>query len=281
MQEKYGQAQQETEKLRRQMEKLKKKHAMEMATMKHYLAESRLPESALEPLDYYEKNINPLPDDDINCYRVKGITVHLLPFFPEALKELPQGAAALNVAIAASHLILIRAERFAVFLVAVTGPRTALAPGLFLQFLSYILFSNDDIPKLVAEAAGEHSGISYIITAPLGLHELMVDVMNDRIKHCLSHVTGDAEECSTCADLIAKLKQSASLMGLLQKCVEKRCPSWPCFFLQRDATADPKEWPESRCLSFNRRDQVTNSLHLRFQNARFDEGHSESNGGQV
>ncbi|KAG0449248.1 hypothetical protein HPP92_027365 [Vanilla planifolia] len=65
-QEKYGQAQQETEKLRRQMEKLKKKHAMEMATMKHYLAESRLPESALEPLDYYEKNINPLPDDDMS-----------------------------------------------------------------------------------------------------------------------------------------------------------------------------------------------------------------------
>ncbi|KAG0449247.1 hypothetical protein HPP92_027364 [Vanilla planifolia] len=58
---------------------------------------------------------------------------------------------------------------------------------------------HQDIPKLVAEAAGEHSGISYIITAPLGLHELMVDVMNDRIKHCLSHVTGDAEECSTCA----------------------------------------------------------------------------------
>ncbi|XP_028554897.1 sirohydrochlorin ferrochelatase, chloroplastic [Dendrobium catenatum] len=56
-----------------------------------------------------------------------------------------------------------------------------------------------DIPALVAEAAGEHSGISYIITAPLGLHELMVDVMNDRIKHCLSHVAGKADECSMCA----------------------------------------------------------------------------------
>ncbi|KAI0496732.1 hypothetical protein KFK09_023056 [Dendrobium nobile] len=56
-----------------------------------------------------------------------------------------------------------------------------------------------DIPALVAEAAGEHSGISYIITAPFGLHELMVDVMNDRIKHCLSHVAGKADECSMCA----------------------------------------------------------------------------------
>ncbi|XP_020576407.1 sirohydrochlorin ferrochelatase, chloroplastic isoform X2 [Phalaenopsis equestris] len=56
-----------------------------------------------------------------------------------------------------------------------------------------------DIPALVAEAAGEYSGISYIITAPLGLHELMVDVMNERIQRCLSHVAGKADECSMCA----------------------------------------------------------------------------------
>ncbi|KAK8963578.1 hypothetical protein KSP40_PGU019428 [Platanthera guangdongensis] len=31
-----------------------------------------------------------------------------------------------------------------------------------------------DIPELVAEAAREHPGISYVISAPLGLHELMV-----------------------------------------------------------------------------------------------------------
>ncbi|KAH0468136.1 hypothetical protein IEQ34_003169 [Dendrobium chrysotoxum] len=66
--EKYGKAQQEIEKLRRQIEKLKKKHTMEIATMKHYLAESRLPESALEPLyhhdcDSVDPNRAPLPDD--------------------------------------------------------------------------------------------------------------------------------------------------------------------------------------------------------------------------
>ncbi|XP_028550846.1 kinesin-like protein KIN-12C [Dendrobium catenatum] len=66
--EKYGKAQQEIEKLRRQIEKLKKKHTMEIATMKHYLAESRLPESALEPLYQHEcDNVDPnratLPDD--------------------------------------------------------------------------------------------------------------------------------------------------------------------------------------------------------------------------
>ncbi|KAI0524382.1 hypothetical protein KFK09_003749 [Dendrobium nobile] len=66
--EKNGKAQQEIEKLRRQIEKLKKKHTMEIATMKHYLAESRLPESALEPLyqhecDSVDPNSATLPDD--------------------------------------------------------------------------------------------------------------------------------------------------------------------------------------------------------------------------
>nr|CAD1843483.1 unnamed protein product [Ananas comosus var. bracteatus] len=56
-----------------------------------------------------------------------------------------------------------------------------------------------DIPSLAAQASKEHSGISYVVSAPLGLHDLLVDVMNDRIKHCLSHVAGDADECSVCA----------------------------------------------------------------------------------
>ncbi|CAA6659175.1 unnamed protein product [Spirodela intermedia] len=43
-------AQREMEKLKKQMRKMKEKHAMEMATVKHCLADSRLPESALEPL---------------------------------------------------------------------------------------------------------------------------------------------------------------------------------------------------------------------------------------
>ncbi|OMO59231.1 Cobalamin (vitamin B12) biosynthesis CbiX [Corchorus capsularis] len=56
-----------------------------------------------------------------------------------------------------------------------------------------------DIPALTADAAKYHPGISYLITAPLGLHELLVDVVNDRIKHCLSHIAGDADECAACA----------------------------------------------------------------------------------
>ncbi|KAF7151385.1 hypothetical protein RHSIM_Rhsim02G0095200 [Rhododendron simsii] len=62
-----------------------------------------------------------------------------------------------------------------------------------------------DIPSLTADVAKEHPGVSYVITAPLGVHQLLVkvlvlqDVVNDRIKHCLSHVAGVAEECSVCA----------------------------------------------------------------------------------
>ncbi|PRQ57709.1 putative sirohydrochlorin ferrochelatase [Rosa chinensis] len=44
----------------------------------------------------------------------------------------------------------------------------------------------------------QHPGLSYMVTAPLGLHPLLVDVMNDRINHCLSHVAGDAIECVVC-----------------------------------------------------------------------------------
>ncbi|XP_065862511.1 kinesin-like protein KIN-12F [Euphorbia lathyris] len=41
---------QDNEKMKKQIEKLKRKHKMEMITMKQYLAESKLPESALQPL---------------------------------------------------------------------------------------------------------------------------------------------------------------------------------------------------------------------------------------
>ncbi|CAK9176148.1 unnamed protein product [Ilex paraguariensis] len=58
---------------------------------------------------------------------------------------------------------------------------------------------HQDIPSLTAEAAKEHPGVSYIITAPLGLHDLLVDVVIDRINNCLSHIAGNVDECSVCA----------------------------------------------------------------------------------
>ncbi|WJX83624.1 sirohydrochlorin ferrochelatase [Trifolium repens] len=66
-------------------------------------------------------------------------------------------------------------------------------------FLSPGRHWSQDIPSLSAEAAKQHPGVSYIVTAPLGLHELLVDVVNDRINYCLKHVAGDEDECSVCA----------------------------------------------------------------------------------
>lgn len=70
LQEKFVKAHQETEKVKKQMEKQKRKHAMQIVTMKQYLAESRLPESALRPIfeqeDYNSKTAadTRIEDDD-------------------------------------------------------------------------------------------------------------------------------------------------------------------------------------------------------------------------
>ncbi|KAL6136259.1 hypothetical protein ACLB2K_061558 [Fragaria x ananassa] len=45
---------------------------------------------------------------------------------------------------------------------------------------------NQEIPSLTAAAAKEHPGVTFM------------DVMNDRINHCLSHVAVDAGECAVC-----------------------------------------------------------------------------------
>ncbi|XP_054796389.1 kinesin-like protein KIN-12F [Prosopis cineraria] len=67
--ENFSKVQEENEKLRKQMEKLKRKHKMETVTMKQYLADSKLPESALKPLyredsDVVNHNAIPYPNDD-------------------------------------------------------------------------------------------------------------------------------------------------------------------------------------------------------------------------
>ncbi|PSR85284.1 Kinesin-like protein [Actinidia chinensis var. chinensis] len=66
--ENFTKVQEENDKLKKQVEKLKRKHKMEMITMKQYLAESRLPESALRPLYREDSDVanttSSLPDDD-------------------------------------------------------------------------------------------------------------------------------------------------------------------------------------------------------------------------
>ena len=53
----------------------------------------------------------------------------------------------------------------------------------------------DDIPALAAQAAAEHPKVRFLVTAPLGLHSLMSEIMKQRIEHCLEHARGNAEAC--------------------------------------------------------------------------------------
>ncbi|XP_022843523.1 kinesin-like protein KIN-12F isoform X1 [Olea europaea var. sylvestris] len=66
----------ENDNLKKQIEKLKRKHKMEMNTMKQYLAESRLPEAALRPLcredsDIMHHDTTTLQHDDDQAWRAE------------------------------------------------------------------------------------------------------------------------------------------------------------------------------------------------------------------
>ena len=54
---------------------------------------------------------------------------------------------------------------------------------------------DQDIPALVEAAASKHEGVRWLVTAPLGTHPMMARIMDDRVRHCLSHVAGEAGEC--------------------------------------------------------------------------------------
>jgi len=58
----------------------------------------------------------------------------------------------------------------------------------------------EDIPRLATDAAQHHPGIRHLVTAPLGLHPLLAEVMHDRINHCLACAHGTASPCDLCVD---------------------------------------------------------------------------------
>ena len=55
-----------------------------------------------------------------------------------------------------------------------------------------------DISNLAAAASRRHSGVRYIVTAPLGPHPLLMDIVEARVQHCLAHAHGEAAECAVC-----------------------------------------------------------------------------------
>ena len=56
---------------------------------------------------------------------------------------------------------------------------------VFPYFLSPGRHWTEDIPALVAAAAKEFPGVRWLVTAPFGLHPGMLDIINDRIRHCV------------------------------------------------------------------------------------------------
>jgi sirohydrochlorin ferrochelatase len=44
-----------------------------------------------------------------------------------------------------------------------------------------------DIPRITAEAAAGHPGTTYHVTMPLGIDDLILDLLNKRIQFCANH----------------------------------------------------------------------------------------------
>lgn len=55
-----------------------------------------------------------------------------------------------------------------------------------------------DIPALVEQAAQKHPQVPFLVTAPLGLHPLMAEIIRERIDHCLKFAAGDVAACDVC-----------------------------------------------------------------------------------
>jgi sirohydrochlorin ferrochelatase len=51
-----------------------------------------------------------------------------------------------------------------------------------------------DIPRITAEAAGKHPGVSYHVTPTLGIDDLILDLLNKRLERCL-HEKYECEQC--------------------------------------------------------------------------------------
>ena len=57
---------------------------------------------------------------------------------------------------------------------------------------------DQDIPRLVGEAAAAFPEVPYLVTAPLGSHPLMAQIMLDRIEHCWQHAEHQTAACQIC-----------------------------------------------------------------------------------
>lgn len=59
---------------------------------------------------------------------------------------------------------------------------------------------SEDIPALAAEAAANHPGVRFLVTAPLGLHPLMSEIIKDRIEQSLFCASGEDDSGTSGGD---------------------------------------------------------------------------------
>ena len=82
---------------------------------------------------------------------------------------------------------------------------------VFPYFLAPGRHWHQDIPALAAKAAEPWPEVRFLVTAPLGLHELMLQIIDTRIAHCLQHAAGTADMCDVCdATSTCKLQSSTA-----------------------------------------------------------------------
>lgn len=55
-----------------------------------------------------------------------------------------------------------------------------------------------DIPRLTAEAAEKHAGIHFHVAPTLGIDDLMLDLLDKRVSHCIEH----EYVCDSCRDTV-------------------------------------------------------------------------------
>ena len=55
-----------------------------------------------------------------------------------------------------------------------------------------------DIPALTKAAALKHPQVNYVVTAPIGLHPMMKDVIRGRLDHCVARLWGSAGVGQSC-----------------------------------------------------------------------------------
>ncbi|HQZ68961.1 MAG TPA: CbiX/SirB N-terminal domain-containing protein [Planctomycetaceae bacterium] len=74
---------------------------------------------------------------------------------------------------------------------------------VFPYFLSPGRHWTEDIPRLVSDAARQHPGVEWLVTAPFGLHPSMNAIISDRIELCLQNATASLQDapssgCDVC-----------------------------------------------------------------------------------